>query len=60
MGGNKGLELAVTNIVSRGQKALEVLLGLSLFQEQANLKFWPFTLELSACTVGSPFPFPFV
>lgn len=52
MGGNKGLKLAITNIVPRGQKAPEVLLGLSLIQEQANLKFWPFTLELSACTVG--------
>lgn len=43
MGGNKDLKLAITNVVSRDQKALAVLLGLSLIQEQANLKYWPFT-----------------
>lgn len=48
---NKGLKFAITNVVSRGQKALEVLLGLSLIQEQANLKYWPFTWELSGCIV---------
>lgn len=46
------LKLAVTNVVSRAQKALRVLLGLPLIHEQASLKLWPFTLELSACTVG--------
>lgn len=47
----KTLKLAVTD-VSGGQRALDVLLGLSLIWEQAKLKLWPFTLELSACTVG--------
>lgn len=40
MGGNKGLKLGVTDVVPRGQKALEVLLGLTLILEKGNLKCW--------------------